>query len=89
MSRYSAQIVIRFITYILQFSSSQWVVLKPCNGEWAYYFHHCYCDQHEAPAQDKEISQHSLLGGHELRFSRDDYFGRNVMELTKLTDKMN
>ena len=42
----------------------------------------------EAPAKDNQISQHFLLGGHELSFSWDDHTRRIVMEPATLRDKM-
>ena len=51
-------------------------------------FHHCYCDQKEAPAKANEISKHPFLECQALRFCLDGYTGWFVMELAKLTDKM-
>ena len=52
------------------------------------FFHHSFCDQNEAPTRDNEISQHPLLGGQALGLYWDDHTGRILMELEKLTDKI-
>ena len=53
-------------------------------------FHHCYHYQNEArPARDNEIPKHPLLGGPALRLCWDDHTERIVMEMAKLTDKIN
>ena len=51
-------------------------------------FYNWYRDQNEAPAKDHQNFQHSLLGGHEVKFSWDDHTEKIVSELGKLTDKM-
>ena len=82
-----AQILIWFIAYIFPFlKSSVWTVgaLHLWNVPVA--FHHCYCDQNEAPARCNETSQHPLLGGQALMFCGDDRTGKLVMEPAPLTD---
>ena len=88
-SQYSPQIFICFIAYIFQFlkSSLEGVgVLQLWDGPVA--FHHCYYDQNGPPAKDNEISQHPLLGGQAQGFCWEDQTGSIVMELAKLTVKM-
>ena len=51
-------------------------------------FHSCYCDKNYAPAKDNETSRQPLLGGQALTFCWGDHTGRIVLELAKVTDKM-
>ena len=89
MPRYSAQMLIYFIAYLSQFlkcSVGGVGAQQLWDGPLAFY--HCYYDQNEVPAKDNEISLYPLLGSQPLRFCCDDYTRRIVMELAKLTDKM-
>ena len=89
MFRYSAQILICLIANSFQFPKSPvggMGALQYWDGHVA--FHHCYCDQNEAPANDNEISQHPLLWGQALGFCWEDHTGRIFKELAKSTDKM-